>query len=1136
MKALDWRLGLALLPALLASAGAAQTATAQAATPSALPADTARIHYQRPDGSYDAWGLHVWEDAAASVTWDKPLKYVGKDGFGVYYDVPLKQSAAKLGLILHAGDRKDVDKDLFMNLSLGRELWIKSGSAEVAYAQAGPYRVDATQPVSAQAAPAKAAVPTATAAAQSDAPLSPGTARINYYRPDDQYDGWGLHVWDGAKMPTEWKGALAQTGKNSFGVYWDVPTLDGWTKLNFIVHKGDDKDPGPDQSLSAAAGNQAWIVSGSTQVSTTRPDTSVRQLGDLSRQGAIWLTRDTLAVKPELLAGGAAFLNLHFSAGGDLKLTPAGITGGESLPLIPQDGGLNAALKAKYPYLAGYAVVKLRPEDAGKVAAALRGQLAVSSVGIDDKLVGATGVQIWGVLDDLDSYSGPLGVSWAAGVPTLSVWAPTAQDVKLHLTLGGKEGVLPLKAGAQGSWSIQGNASWKNAAYRYEVRVYAPSTGRIETNLVTDPYSLGLTRNSVQSLVVDLNDAALKPAGWDTLKKPALASVSDLNFYELHLRDFSAQDATVPAAQRGTYLAFTQPQSDGMRHLKALADAGLKAVHLLPTFDIAGIQEDRSGWKATADLSKLPPSSDAQQAAVTAVKDGDPYNWGYDPYHYLVPEGSYAANPDGRTLEYRQMVMALNGAGLRVVQDVVFNHTAASGQAGTSVLDRLVPGYYHRLDLSGTVSNSTCCSNTATEHAMMRRLMIDTLVLQARQYKIDGFRFDLMGHHLVSDIRAARAALDALTPQKDGVDGKLIYLYGEGWDFGEVAGGARGVNATQINMYGQGVGTFNDRIRDAVRGGNPFGGLQDQGFATGLVGFPNGLPQNADRARLLKLSDQLKVGLSGNLRDFRFQDSAGQTVSGAQVPYGGAPTGYAASPREAINYVSAHDNQTLWDAVLLKAPLNASTAVRVRMQNMAYSLVLLGQGMPFIHAGDELLRSKSFDTDSYNSGDWFNAVAWTGPDNGFGRGLPPAEKNAGQWELYRPLLGNPALKVSAADRARAYDHLRELLGIRNSTALFRLPTAQAVQAQLSFLNGGPAQTPGVIVMRLSGGSAPYRNVLVVFNAGNAAYTLRDASLAALKLELHPLLKASSDPLVRGSTAGGDTLTVPALTTAVFVGK
>ncbi len=973
-------------------------------------------------------------------------------------------------------------------------------------------------------------------------PVAAGTVRVNYYRPDGKYDGWGLHLWDGAKTPTEWTKPFAQTGQSSYGAYWDVPTAAGWTKLNFIVHRGDDKDPGADMAVTDNKVNQVWVVSGqnkvySQQPSAQKPDTAVQTVGDVTRSQAFFLTRSLLAVKPALLENGA-LLNLYGSPDAALKQTATGITGGAAIPLIAVDGGLTPALKAKYPYLSGYALVSVRPEEQAQVEALLRGQLLLSSETPGGKLQDVTGVQLPGVLDDLYAYSGPLGVTWAGGKPTLRLWAPTAQDVKVHVSAadGSGEQIVPLTRGEKGVWSVAGDAGWKGRAYVYEVKVYAPSTQKIETNMVSDPYAAFLTADSKRGVLNDLSDAAQKPAGWDTLKKPALASVSELNFYELHLRDFSAIDTTVPAAQRGTYLAFTQQSSAGMKHLITLAAAGLKAVHLLPTFDIASIPKDRSSWKATPDLSKLAPGGEQQQAAVKVVQDADGYNWGYDPVHYGTPEGTYAVNPDERTKEYRQMVMALNGAGLRVVQDVVFNHTASSGESENSVLDRIVPGYYQRLNLDGGVENSTCCSNTATEHVMMRKLMIDTVLMYARQYKIDGFRFDLMGHHMVADMAALRKELDALTPATDGVDGRKIYVYGEGWDFGEVAKSARGVNATQVNMYGQGIGTFNDRIRDAVRGGNPFGGLQDQGFATGLVTFPNGQKQNTDLSRLLHLTDWLKVGLTGNLRDFRMTDMTGKTVTGAQIDYNGAPTGYAASPRESVSYASAHDNQTLFDAVVLKAPAAATEAQRVRMQNMAQSLVWLGQGMPFMQAGDELLRSKSFDTDSYNSGDHFNALDWTGQDNGFGRGLPPQEKNGANWPLYRPLLANKALKPSAQDANQAYSHLQELLKIRSSSPLFHFETAAQVQQGLSFLNSGPQQLPGVIVMHLHAQSAPYRDVVVVFNASGKAAEIKDPSLAPLKLSLHPVLAASADPVVKGSKATGNMLSVPALTTAVFVGR
>ena len=203
-----------------------------------------------------------------------------------------------------------------------------------------------------------------------------------------------------------------------------------------------------------------------------------------------------------------------------------------------------------------------------------------------------------------------------------------------------------------------------------------------------------------------------------------------------------------------------------MRHLEALADAGLTHVHLLPVFDIATVDEDRSTHLAPpCDLASFPRDSAEQQACIAQVRAQDGFNWGYDPWHYTAPEGSYATNPQGaaRTTEFRSMVKSLNDAGLRVVMDVVYNHTNAAGQAEKSVLDRIVPGYYHRLLEDGTLATSTCCANTATEHAMMEKLMVDSIVTWARDYKVDGFRFDLMGHHSKANLLAVRAALDELT-------------------------------------------------------------------------------------------------------------------------------------------------------------------------------------------------------------------------------------------------------------------------------------------------------------------------------------------------------------------------------------
>ena len=318
----------------------------------------------------------------------------------------------------------------------------------------------------------------------------------------------------------------------------------------------------------------------------------------------------------------------------------------------------------------------------------------------------------------------------------------------------------------------------------------------------------------------------------------------DRAIYELHVRDFSIGDTTVPEAERGTYRAFTR-ESAGTDQLRQLADAGINTVHLLPTFDLATIEEDRAAQQQPAcDLASFGPASAEQQACVAAVADTDGYNWGYDPFHFQAPEGSYAVDPNGgaRVEEFREMVGALHATGLQVVLDEVYNHTAESGQGQRSVLDRVVPGYYQRLNAVGNVETSTCCQNVATEHAAAEKLMVDSVVLWAKQYKVDGFRFDLMGHHSKANMLAVRAALDELTLAKDGVDGKAVYLYGEGWNFGEVADNALFEQATQGQLGGTGIGTFNDRLRDAVHGGSPVDASTTyaQGYGTGLSTDSNG--------------------------------------------------------------------------------------------------------------------------------------------------------------------------------------------------------------------------------------------------------------------------------------------------------
>jgi len=490
-------------------------------------------------------------------------------------------------------------------------------------------------------------------------------------------------------------------------------------------------------------------------------------------------------------------------------------------------------------------------------------------------------------------------------------------------------------------------------------------------------------------------------------------------------------------------------------------------------------------------------------------------------------------------------VQSLARLGLRVVMDVVYNHTSASGQNARSVLDRVVPGYYHRLNADGDVERSTCCENTASEHRMMEKLLVDSAVVWARHYKVDGFRFDLMGHHMKRNMLKLRAALDALTPHRDGVDGRRIYLYGEGWNFGEVANGARGENATQLNMAGTGIGTFSDRLRDGARGGGPFSGLQEQGFLTGLYVDPNGTDQgtpDAQRDRLLRSMDWIRIGLAGNLADYRLVDRFGNLVRGRDVDYNGQPAGYTADPQEVVSYVEAHDNETLFDAIQLKAPAGAAVSDRVRMQNLGMSLLLVGQGVPFLHAGVELLRSKSLDRNSYDSGDWFNRLDFTLRDTNWGAGLPPARDNQSSWPLMGPLLANPALEPDKDDIRRARAHLLEFLEIRGSSRLFRLRTAEEVEERLRFLDTGPGQVPALIAFSLSDEDGEVdkdvRLLVVLLNAAPGPQSLTVPELAGRRLRLHPRHRHSVDRLVKKATFDreGGSFTVPGRTAVVFVDR
>ena len=893
-------------------------------------------------------------------------------------------------------------------------------------------------------------------------------------------------------------------------------------------------------------------------------------------QRAYWVTSNILAWPTSLLPEGvtrAQVLDGSAKLSYELVTAPEGGAGlsdgavtGATTTALTVAGDLPAEVTTAHPNLNGYIALKA-PIDEAVAREALTGQIAVAQKS-GESVNAFTGVQIAPVLDSLYAQAATqasYGVNWnEAGNPTFALWAPTAKSVALvswnTSTPSGSDADIPgdglrteAVRGDDGRWSVDNAAGeiHEGAQYLWEVTVYVPETGKVEKNLVTDPYSVSLTVDSTRSVAVNMNNPSTVPAVWTNSKAPVIQDDAQRSIYELHVRDFSAADTSVPEYMRGTYMAFTQFESNGMRHLDELARAGMNTVHLLPTFDIATIPEKRAEQKTPAIPEDAGPASEEQQAAVSAVADQDAYNWGYDPLHWMAPEGSYATsshqNGGARVREFRSMVGGLHSIGMQVVLDQVYNHTPAAGQSATSVLDRVVPGYYQRLNASGGVETSTCCSNVATENAMSEHLMIDSMIHWAKYYHVDGFRFDLMGHHPAAEMKRAKEALKSLTLEKDGVDGSRLYIYGEGWNFGEVANNALFTQATQGQLDGTGIGAFNDRLRDAVHGGGPFD--EDhrvfQGFGSGAFSDFNGLDTRSEaerRADYLHRVDLVKLGLAGNLKDYTLTTYDGKTVLGAQLDYNGQGAGFASQPAENVNYVDAHDNETLFDLITYKMPADAPMENRVRMSLISQASVALSQSPSFWASGTEMLRSKSLDRDSFNSGDYYNAIDWTMHDNGFGHGLPVKSKNGAAWDHMRPLLENPDLKPSPEQIDSSSEIAMDFLRVRSSSRLFTLGSADLIRSKVSFPNSGEGAVDGTIVMLINdeagAGSdvdAALDGALVVFNATDKTMTTAVDGLAGRVFKLHEAQANGSDAVVKDASFDAKTgsVTVPARTVAVF---
>ena len=494
------------------------------ATPPGPGPDWLIVHYHRADGAYDHWRLHAWGDVAEPVDWPAGRPFAGEDAFGRFAWVRLAGGARDVGfLVIDAAGGKDVALDRHVDPSETPEIWLHDGD------------------------PALHEPPPAAAA-------DPGVVTLHYRRPAGDYDGWGVHVWEGAVTRTRWHQPLVPAGFDRFGAVFRVPVRPDAVGLRYVLHRGAAKDLPTDQRLDLRDTREVWLVAG--ERAPVRPQ--LRCLGpelDPGRSVAVFVDRGTIALPPEH-ADLAVTHELAWPVTGGLRMAGGELVGDrKALPLTARPGGLFHAQRRQFPHLGGYRALAVPENDRARLGELLRGQLVVAGFDADGRVLTVTGVQLPGILDDLyaDARDAPLGPGIDHGRPTLSVWAPTARTVTLELFKS--PGDEPhdhemSRDDATGIWSVTGRPKWLGRYYRFRVQVWHPAAQRVVTESVTDPYAVGLAADSTHALVVDLDDHVLAPKGWGRAGPqpvpPARAVIA-----ETSVRDFSIADASVPERRVG---------------------------------------------------------------------------------------------------------------------------------------------------------------------------------------------------------------------------------------------------------------------------------------------------------------------------------------------------------------------------------------------------------------------------------------------------------------------------------------------------------------------------------------------------------------------------------------------------------
>ncbi|PDZ45522.1 type I pullulanase [Bacillus wiedmannii] len=787
---------------------------------------------------------------------------------------------------------------------------------------------------------------------------------IHYKEQSGNTKDWNLWLWGENANGKSYE----FTGEDEFGKYAKINIDGDYDRVGFIIRTNEWEKDGGDRWIENIKDGRAevWILSGDDKVYTSKPSL------DLSIQKATIDSFNEITVTTNV--------PFHIK---ERKIEIEGIKIKDISPYDRNSGNVTNKFK----------IITEQKID-------LKQSYKVKIENVADTYT-EIGKVIRSAEFDYSFYYGgnDLGNIYTPQHTKFRVWAPTASEAKLvtYKKWNDKIGAeINMQQSEKGTWKAELTGNQKGLFYTYKVKIGDKWTEAV------DPYARAASVNGDKGAVVDLEET--NPKKWKMNKKPKFKNPEDAIIYELHVRDLSIQPES-GIKHKGKYLGVTEKGTRGPKDVKTgldhMKDLGVTHVQLLPIFDYASVNEENLNEPQ--------------------------YNWGYDPKNFNVPEGSYSTNPYEPTVritELKQMIQTLHDNNLRVVMDVVYNHMY---NAAESNFHKLVPGYYYRYNEDGTFANGTGVGNdTASERKMMRKFMVDSVTYWAKEYNLDGFRFDLMGIHDYETMNEIRKAVNQIDPS--------IILHGEGWDLNTPLAGELKANQKNAEKM-KGIAHFNDNIRD---------GLKGSVFEEKENGFVNGKENMEDR-----IKKGITAGIDYDINSSTYQD-----------------------PEQVLTYVEAHDNHTLWDKLELTNP-GDSEEVRKQMHKLSSSILLTSQGIPFLHAGQEFMRTKYGDHNSYKSPDSINQMDW----------------------LRRAAFNNEV------------DYMKGLIELRKKYTAFRMTTAEQIKTHVSFIDA-PKNT---IAYTIKGNKNEY--FTVVHNANREAVEITLPSKGPWKV------------LVDGKQAGSKTLYV-----------